>query len=447
VPCDTGAHASKKDFAPRLGLAYRLGSKTVIRSGYGITVDPDNMRNQRNDFPSIVNQDYNPANTYQFVTFPGVSQVSLRNGIPAPTYPDISHGIITPSTTPSTTTYLPTVGTATFPADLNRGYIQSWNLFVQRQISETLVAEVGYAGTHAVHTMTAVNINGAAPGTGTAGRQLYPYVTADLNSYIPFGSEKYNGLQTRLRKNWGGSMIAVSYTFSKALNTGGPYYSTQFSPEDNGDASLFRAYPVSTSFNKGLGSFDRTHTLNISHVYQIPVGQGRRFLNHGWASQVFGGFQISGVLSRYSGVPFTVLANNSSLNAPGQTQTADQVNPVVKILGGHDSYTPYFDVTAFAQPTGPRLGTTGRNILRGPGFFNMDQSVSRTFAFKEGKVRLQLAGEAYNLTNTPSFAVPASSFTPTTTSSTGAINYNNFGVITGTVSNARQLQVGAYLRF
>src|SRR2546430_680623 len=115
VPCDTRASASKKNFAPRLGIAYRLGSKKVIRTGYGITIDPDNMRNQRNAYPSVINQDFNPASQYQFVTTPGVAQASLRTGIPAPSFPDITKGTITPSTTVSPSTYLPTTGTSTFP--------------------------------------------------------------------------------------------------------------------------------------------------------------------------------------------------------------------------------------------------------------------------------------------------------------------------------------------
>src|SRR5439155_10737616 len=133
-------------------------------------------------------------------------------------------GVIKPSTVSSPTTYLPTTGTETFPENMNRGYIQSWNFFIQREFTSTLVAEAGYAGTHGVHTMMAVNINGAAPGTGTAGRQLYPYITSDMNSVTPFGSQKYNGLQTRLKKRIGGGVIGVSYTFAKALNIG-----------DNGD--------------------------------------------------------------------------------------------------------------------------------------------------------------------------------------------------------------------
>ena len=147
VPWDTGASANKKNFAPRLGLAYRLNAKTVVRAGYGITVDPDNMRNQRNSYPSVVNQDYNQPATYQFVTMPGVAQPSLRTGLPTPTPPDISQGKITPSTTASPTTYLASTALGpSFPQYMNRGYIQSWNAFVQREFSPTLTAEIGYTG-------------------------------------------------------------------------------------------------------------------------------------------------------------------------------------------------------------------------------------------------------------------------------------------------------------
>jgi len=154
VPWDAGAAATKKGFAPRFGAAYRLTEKTVIRSGYGISIDPDNMRNQRNQYPSIVNQVYQPLNTYQFISYAGVpnsdgaTQVKLADGVPLPTYPQISEGIIKPSTVNTPTTYLPSVSTVTFPANFNRGYYESWNFFVQHEFSPSLVAQIGYVGTH-----------------------------------------------------------------------------------------------------------------------------------------------------------------------------------------------------------------------------------------------------------------------------------------------------------
>jgi hypothetical protein len=439
VPWDAGATANKKNFAPRFGLAYRLGSKTVIRSGYGITVDPDNMRNQRNAFPSVVNQDYTQPATFQFVSTPGVAQASLRTGLPLPSYPDITAGKLTPSTTASPTTYLPTTNMASsFPANMNRGYIQSWNVFIQREFTSTLTAEVGYAGTHAVHQMMNVNINGSAPNTGNAGRQLYPFLTTDFNFVEPFGDMTYHGLQSRITKRFGASVIGAAYTFSKAINN----YNG-----DNGDGTLWRAYPVSFSLNKALAGFDRTHTFQLYHVYELPFGKGHKWVKSGVASYIVGGFQISGTLSRFSGLPFT-LGSNNSVNAGGQAQSASQINSTVAILGGHDANTPYFDGTAFTNPAVGTLGSTGRNLLRGPGFFNLDESVTRTFAFKEGRIKLQLAGEAFNLTNTPSFSTPNSTFASPTLNPDGSVkSYGNFSVITGTVSSARQLQVGGYLRF
>jgi hypothetical protein len=442
VPSDTGASANKKDLGPRFGVAYRLGTKTVIRSGYGITIDPDNMRNQRNAFPSIVNQDYSPLNTYQFISYAGVpnsdgaSQVKLSDGIPAPTFPDITAGVIKPGTTASTTTYLPSTGTITFPGDFKRGYYQSWNFFIQREFSPTLVAEVGYAGTHGVHTMMNVNINGAAPNTGNAGRQLYPYITSDMNQVTPFGSMSYNGLQARLRKRIGSSLIGVSYTFAKAINN---------ADGDNGDAFLFRTYPLSYTLNKQLAGFDRQQTLQIYYVYQLPFGKGHMWLNHGVGNWIAGGWQLTSTISRFSGLPFTV-GTSSNLNAPGQGNTALQINPSVAILGGHDSNNPYFDGSAFANPPNGVLGTTGRDILRGPGLFNINQSVSRTFSFKENKIRFQLVGEAFNLTNTVTYANPQSTCC-WVTNSNGVVGYNGFAVITGAVSTQRYLQVGGYLRF
>ena len=439
TPWNTGASASKKGFAPRVGLAYRLGTKTVIRSGYGITIDPDNMRNQRNAFPSVLNQDFTPANSYMFDTTPGVAQASLRTGIPAATAPDITSGKFTPSTTASPTTYLPTTNiAASFPQYMNRGYIQSWNFFLQRELAKSLTAEAGYVGTHAVHQMMGVNINGSAPNTGNAGRLLYPYLTTDLNQYQPFGNLTYNALQTNVKKRFGGSIVGLAYTFSRAINN----YNG-----DNGDGTIFRAYPVSYALNKQLAGFDRTHTFQLYHVYQLPFGKGQKFANHGALAYVIGGFQIGGTLSRFSGLPFTI-GSGSAVNAGGQGQTASQINPVVQILGGHDANHPYFDGSAFTNPPAGTLGTTGRDLLRGPGFFNIDENVSRTFTFKEGKVKLQFVGEAFNLTNTVSFSTPNATFASPTLNTDGSVkSYGNYSVISGTVSTARQLQVGAYVRF
>jgi hypothetical protein len=169
-------------------------------------------------------------------------------------------------------------------------------------------------------------------------------------------------------------------------------------------------------------------------------------LTHGAGALIAGGWQISGILSRFSGLPFTV-GTSSSVNAGGQGASATQINPAVQILGGHDANTPYFDGSAFVNPPTGVLGTTGRDLLIGPGYFQMNASVRRTFTFKSEKIKFELVGEAYNLTNTVVFSNPNATCCWVTNATTGAINYNNFAVITGTASTQRYIEVGGYLRF
>jgi hypothetical protein len=325
----------------------------------------------------------------------------------------------------------------TFPKYFDRGYYQTWNFFVQREFSPTLTAQVGYVGTHGIHTDMNVNINGSAPGTGNAGRQLSPYLTSDLNSVEPFGFITYEGLQTTIRKRIGASLFGASYAFSKAMDDVNG---------DNNDGTLWRVYPLSFNLDKALSGINRQQTLNIYWVYNLPFGKGHTLLSTGPAAYIAGGWQINGILARYSGLPFTI-GTASSINAGGQSNSATQIDPVVKILGGHDQYHPYFDGSAFINPGTGNLGDTGRNLLIGPGYFQMNASITRTFSFKEDKIKFQLVGEAYNLTNSVVFSNPNTTCCWITNATTGAINYNNFAVITGTASTQRYLEVGGYLRF
>ena len=130
------------------------------------------------------------------------------------------------------------------------------------------------------------------------------------------------------------------------------------------------------------------------------MGQGRRWLNDGGvASAILGGWQVNNMISIMSGTPFSVLADDTSLNLPGSVQTADQVKAAQK-LGGIGRATPYYDPTAFAEVTEARFGNTGYNILRGPGLFNWDFGLTREIAATRG-FRVQLRLESYNFTNTP----------------------------------------------
>jgi len=193
--------------------------------------------------------------------------------------------------------------------------------------------------------------------------------------------------------------------------------------------------------------------FTLGFVYEMPFGAGRRFATSGPASLLLGGWQANGNFATYTGTPFTVTANGAELNAPGNTQTADLVaSGSVKVLGEIGANKPWFDPLAFRQPTGVRFGTTGRNTLYGPGIFNLDLSLFRTFRITE-RLRTEFKVECFNVTNTPKFANPSANVGSMVLNSDQTIrSLNNFSSITNTLTNAgvpseRQFRFGLRLSF
>ena len=202
--------------------------------------------------------------------------------------------------------------------------------------------------------------------------------------------------------------------------------------------------------NRGPASYDRTHNLQSYLVYDLPFGKGQQWATDGWASKVLGGFQVNGVMSLMSGIPFYVVQGNGfNLNAGGSSQVPDQVLPEVAILGGIGTTSQrgsaaglYFDPTAYRAvniPSGQtqRFGTAGRNNLRGPEFWEVDAGIFRTFSITE-TVKFQIRAEALNALNHANFANPNADVT-------GA----NFGFVTATYgpNQSRQWRFGARFSF
>lgn len=162
--------------------------------------------------------------------------------------------------------------------------------------------------------------------------------------------------------------------------------------------------PSQFSKNRALAAFDRNQVLQTAVTYELPFGKGKPMFTTGPAGKVLGGWQINSSVSAVSGNPFSVLADGASLNAPGNVQVADQISPARK-LGGVGLGSPYYDPTSFAAVTGARFGNMGLYNLRGPGFFNMNSGIFRTFNVTE-KINLQFRAEGLNVTNTPQLQNP-----------------------------------------
>ena len=169
-------------------------------------------------------------------------------------------------------------------------------------------------------------------------------------------------------------------------------------------------------------------------------------LRSGPAAWVLGGWQTNGVMSIYSGSPFTVGTAGTSLNAPGNTQTADQVLSEVKISGEVGPGKSWFDPAAFAPVTAVRYGNTGRNILRGPGSFQLDASVFRNFQITE-RVKLQFRAESFGITNTPRFNNPGATVSNLTRNADGSIRaLNGYTEILGS-SGEREIRFALKMFF
>jgi hypothetical protein len=444
-PTDTGEQIGWGMIVPRLGVAYRLTEHTVIRSGFGMTVDPDNFRRFRETYGAVTNVNSSGVNGYtpndclqaadaaNSITGCGTATGSAAGtqivGIPAIATPDYTTGFLT----------LPSnVSTETVPKKFNRGYIESWNLALQQDLMGGFNINMTYVGTHAVRGITSLNINAAPPGGGTTGRLLYASTgsTSDITSNQPFRSANYHGLQTQLTRRVGhGVNTGVIYTWSHAINY-----------NDNSTYSgLTFAYPTYWNRNKATAGFDRTNNFQWWTVAQSPFGRQGAWMKSGFGGKVLGGWELNTALSKLSGLPFTVSDATTVLNAPGNSQVADLVKPNVAI--GHvarsgtnavSTLPAYFDVTAFATVTGPaRFGTSSRNMLRGPGSFNLDTSIVREFGIWES-IRLQFRAEAFNVTNTPAFSNPNAN-----------ISGANFGKVTALAANTggRSINLSGRINF
>jgi len=422
VPYNSGVDSGHGDWAPRLGVAYRLNEKTVVRAGFGISVDPNNFRSLRDAYPAIISQQYSGANSYS-------AAGTLATGIPALIGPNISQGTLP----------LPAnVGTTTFPKNFNRGYVESYNLMLQRDLGAGFNLQTGYVGTRAIRLTAVVNLNAAAPGTGKAGQPLYALYgnATTINELEPFNTSTYNSWQTQLTRRFrSGASFGTTYTFSRAIDY-----------NDNNDSSLTFPWTGAWARNKALAGFDRTHNFQLYGAYELPFGHGKPFASQGILAVIVGGWQVNGLMSRTSGTPFTVMSSGTSLNAPGATQTADQILPNVEILGQIGPNASYFNPVAFAPVTAVRFGTSGRDILRGPGVFNLDASVFRTFKVRE-RINLQFRAESFGLTNTPQFANPGSTVSSATFNSDGSVKaLNGYTVISSSVGE-RQMRFALKLIF
>jgi len=497
-PKSAGVDVGYGFFAPRVGFAYRLDNKTVIRTGAGMTVDPDSMRELRDEYPFDLAPNYyspNGAATIAIDPANNNAAMPLTYGIPLPVAPNYTSGYVALPVAGGTNALWPT---------FRRGYIESWNLFVQRDLGMGFVANLGYVGDLFVRQQTGVSPYNSSPlpssstpcmangqwnttltgltgpctgGSlpGTAVNQIINQQTCTANGWStcttsaglyntggitmngPIFSANYNGLQSTVTHNAGtNATIGLVYTYSHAFNYADNGAGT------GGGGTAFN-YPGYYKMNRAQASQDQKHNVQVYGIYKPPFGYGQKWANTGVISEILGGWQITGQYSYFGGLPFSVSANSNNLNAPGSTLYAQLVAPYQTEHGHNRKFgdttvsggKPWFNPASFANPTEPAFSTanttnaspvfanTHRNQFRGPGTGVVNGNLFKGFRlYRESEFKVGV--EVFNLFNHPYLNLNS----PGTTVGGGTFGYiTSFGPPYSQTQGARSMQFSGKFNF
>ena len=392
-------------FAPRLGFAWRPteDGKIVFRGGYGVFYDSAEGREIDGS-----------ADVYPYVSRNNYLQ-SVGQPTPLRTsdslFPSFeSQGLATPAANSF-------LAVSQSPEPHNP-YMQQWSVGVQRELMTNTTLEVNYIGTKGTNLLMRRNIAQAlefSPDRPTvAERKPYPnfvtYIDSDWG-----GRSKYDAFNTKLEHRGSGSLITLAYTWAKSTDTksaAAGIGATGF----NGWQGFLDNHDPERDY--GLSDFDVDHRIVGSFVYNIPVGNGERFATDasGVTNAIIGGWQLNGIYTWQRGFPITIQAADlGGLNDSVGTNRADLIgDPDVS----NRTITQWFNTAAFAQPAAGSYGTSGRNILRGPGVNNLDLAAFKNFEFGKG-MRLQFRLESFNAFNHTQFNGVSTNLTS-----------SNFGVVT-----------------
>jgi hypothetical protein len=403
------------NFSPRFSVAYASNQKTVVRAGYGRSYFPGTFgwtfNNMAADvYPSIVNQSLPAPSPFQAV-FP------LTTAPPAVVFPTIPSNGLLP---------LPDgIGVSYIPANQKIPSVDQWNLTVERNVAQDLNVFFAYVGNVGRHLNGGFQLNAAVPGPGPFNPRRPLFNTFGLTQGIfdkcNCTSSNYNALQIRAEKRFSrGYSLLASYTWSKTLD-----YGEFGTPTDQYNARL----------DYGPAGFDRTHVFTLAHTLELPFGHGRRYMTHAnrFAEGLLGGWDFRGITTVETGLPFSPgLSNTANLNSDMSTRPDVIGNP----YGGIDqNRNAWFNPAAFAAPGLYRFGTAGNNSLRGPGLFEMDLSLDKSFVMAE-KYRLEFRWEVFNALNRTNLGLPVTS-----------VDNSAAGIIQDVAAPMRNMQFGLHLTF
>ena len=427
----------KNNWAPRFGFAYQPFSRVVLRGGYGIFYQHD----ARIGSESVLSE--NPPFFLDQAVTQSIGSTTpvflLKNGFPTSLF-----GV--------SALNLTTLHVRAQDPNQRTPYVQQLSFGTQFEFSQSTVLDISYVGNFARKQNRLRNANqGILLGVNPNGTPNVFFPVPNLNScqavascnhaFLELatndGNSDYNGLLISLKRRFSkGLQYQISYTFSKNFSNF----------VDNLTGGSTPQYAYNYNLERSFSPFDQTHRFVANGIYALPIGKGGMILNNDSAlSRIVGGWQLNGILTLETGIPFTVTTTDTTDTGPNHATRANCINnPFMgattdpSLLAGTAAPGFFINPAAFAIPPLGTLGTCAPRSFHGPGIENLDASLFKMFAFTE-RYRLEFRSEFFNILNHPNFSNPSASFT---TSSLGS-----FGKLFSTTTDPREIQFALKLYF
>ena len=382
--CGIGASFGQQNYGdmdPRVGFTWSpmQDRKTIVRAGFGMYHEDGQLDDQN---------------------------LPAKNEVPSYSIRNVAYPVDASFSGPGT------ISPNAEQRDRKDSYVEQWDLSVQHELPASFVSTISYLGSHGVHLLDTNVVNLTDPRTGVT---QYPAFAPAIGWRGSIGASSYNGLAVSMRRPFSnGLLVAANYAYTHELDNGsnGSGDGDELSPQN---ASCLACEWAS-------GAWDARHVVNGNAVYELPFGRGKAILHErGIASAIAGNWQLTTTALARTGFPVNVLLPSSYIAPDGNsgTQRPDLVPGVSLTPPGGRSVAHWINPAAFSLPAG-EFGNAPRNLIRGPGTWQIDAGAAKTIAFGE-RARIEFRSEFYNLFNHPQLGQPQSLFNPLNTAGFGSI--------------------------
>jgi Carboxypeptidase regulatory-like domain/TonB-dependent Receptor Plug Domain len=411
-------HTPKLDFAPRIGFAYQLDPKTVIRSAYGLSFDQFNREGGENllayNGPYIVNSSITQVAPFAPTTA-GTTQQLCQGDNFSGCFRTVQQGY--PQNFASAQNFSTLLAqTRYIPKNIPTGYVQTWHLDVQRELAKNTALTVSYIGSHGVHIWVLADLNQAPP--NLPGQALSLLARRPIKGFtgieesIPAGFMSYNALQAKLERRFSNGLYVLnSFTYERAIDNASGHLDTP--NNDNSRVNL-----ANLAGERGQSAYNQPLNDTLTLIWDLPYGRGRMFGSNAkrLMQTVLGGWQFSAINTATSGQPVNLIYSESAA-----FDVSDLLNYRPNVSGspitpeGHriktaTSVSNFLNSATVSVPTDVThpYGNAGRNSLRDYPFYQLDTALHKSFELWNEASQLDFRAEAFNILNQVNYGPPDS---------------------------------------